>query len=84
METTRFILLVSLGLVLVMLWQAFEQWAVGGGTSAMLAALGALFFAASDSALALNRFRAPFPAAQAVVLPTYYLGQWLIALSVRA
>jgi hypothetical protein len=37
----------------------------------------------SDSILALNRFRAEFRAADLIVLSTYYLSLWLIALSVR-
>ncbi len=48
-----------------------------------LAAAGSLLFLASDSMLAANRFRVPFTAAQALVLSTYWLGQWLIALSAR-
>lgn len=48
-----------------------------------LAAVGALLFLVSDSALAVNRFRVPFKAAQALVLSTYWFGQWLIALSTR-
>ncbi len=48
---------------------------------ALLACIGAVFFLVSDSALAVNRFRRPFAAAQAVVLGTYFLAQCLIALS---
>jgi uncharacterized membrane protein YhhN len=36
----------------------------------------------SDAALAINRFRRPLPAAQALVLGTYFPGQLLIASSV--
>ena len=50
----------------------------------VLAALGSLFFLASDSILAVDRFRTPFAAARPLVLSTYWLGQWLIALSARA
>ncbi len=49
--------------------------------SASLAAVGAILFFASDTVLAVNRFRRPFAAAQAVVLSTYWMGQWLIAQS---
>ena len=51
-----------------------------GGVAALL--LGAILFTLSDAALALNRFRAPFASAQATILSSYYLAQWLIALSV--
>ena len=46
------------------------------------AALGAILFLASDAVLAVNRFRRPFYWAQAVILGTYFAGQWLIALSI--
>ncbi len=51
------------------------------GTGLAIAAAGAILFLASDSMLAIDRFRIPFRAAQALVLTTYWLGQWLIALS---
>jgi uncharacterized membrane protein YhhN len=68
-------------------WQATARW-IGAGLSgvtelgALLACIGAVFFLVSDSVLAVNRFRRPFAAAQAVVLGTYFLAQCLIALSV--
>lgn len=68
-------------IILIMVWRALEQWSQLGGLPATLALAGATLFAISDSALALNRFRAPFHTAQALVLSTYYLAQWLIALS---
>jgi uncharacterized membrane protein YhhN len=48
-----------------------------------IAAAGAILFLASDSMLAIDRFRVPFKAAQGLVLSTYWLGQWLIAISAR-
>ena len=63
-------------------WQAAAQWWSVGETWALLALLGAISFTISDAALALNRFRAPFAAAPAAILSSYYLAQWLIALSV--
>lgn len=69
--------------ILVMGWLAVEQWLATRDTGALLAMIGALFFIASDSLLALNRFRAPFAAADAAVMLTYYAAQWLIALSVQ-
>lgn len=67
---------------------------VGMGTLAIYRALqipsnatfsgawGALLFLTSDTFLAMDRFRKPFPLARAAVLATYYVGQFLIALSV--
>jgi uncharacterized membrane protein YhhN len=49
--------------------------------AALLAAAGAFLFLASDAALAVNRFRRPFHLAQAVILASYFAGQWMIALS---
>ncbi|MFN2121428.1 MAG: lysoplasmalogenase [Anaerolineales bacterium] len=46
------------------------------------AGVGAVLFLSSDAVLAIDRFRRPFRAAQAVVLGTYFAGQLLIALSV--
>jgi uncharacterized membrane protein YhhN len=68
--------------IVVMAWQATGRWSTIGGTSATLSLAGALFFVVSDSVLALNRFRKPFPSAQLLILSTYYVAQWFIALSV--
>jgi uncharacterized membrane protein YhhN len=46
-----------------------------------LALVGALFFLASDSLLAIDRFARPFGSAVAAVMVTYYTAQTLIALS---
>jgi len=70
--------------ILAMLWQAWTRGLVLGTRGAWLAAAGAALFVVSDSALALDRFRARYRAAQAVILPTYYAAQLLIAWSVRA
>ena len=48
-----------------------------------IAALGAMFFFLSDAILAVDRFRSPFEAARAAVLSSYWIGQWLIAMSTR-
>ncbi len=68
--------------ILAMGWQAAGQWLAVREAWAVLALAGAALFVVSDSALAWNRFRAPFHASQLVVLSTYYAAQWLIALSV--
>ncbi len=52
--------------------------------SSLLAASGAVLFVASDALLAWDRFRVPFRLSRAAVLSTYFLAQWLIALSVPA
>ena len=73
--------LVYVAVILLMAWQAASRWLEVGGAGGAAAFAGALLFVASDSALAWNRFRGGFPAAQAVVLGTYFAAQWLIALS---
>jgi uncharacterized membrane protein YhhN len=67
--------------IVLMAWRALERWVQVGQVGALLAALGAVLFVISDSALALNRFKAKFRSAQALVLSTYFAAQWLIALS---
>jgi uncharacterized membrane protein YhhN len=51
-------------------------------TDTSSAAIGALLFMASDSILAIDRFRRPFRLSQAVILGSYFIGQLLIALSI--
>ena len=68
--------------ILVMAWQGWERWAHTGQPGALWAFIGAALFVVSDSALAINRFRAPYGAAQALVLSTYFAAQWFIARSV--
>ncbi|HEX2078923.1 MAG TPA: lysoplasmalogenase [Longimicrobium sp.] len=70
--------------LMAMAWQAMEWRAVVEGTPALLAAVGAVLFVASDSVLAWERFVRRHAWGQAVVLGTYFAAQWLIALSVHA
>jgi uncharacterized membrane protein YhhN len=69
-------------LITVMVVQALGSASARGSPAMMVAAAGALLFYASDAMLAIDRFRSPFVAARAVVLSAYWLGQWLIAVSV--
>jgi uncharacterized membrane protein YhhN len=71
-------------IIATMAGQAAGRWHTLGGDAALLAAIGAALFVVSDSALALNRFRAPFRAERALTLGTYWTAQTLIALSVSA
>ncbi|MGO1000814.1 lysoplasmalogenase [Lysobacter sp. CA196] len=63
--------------------QAAAVWRRRATRATALAALGGAFFVASDATLAIDRFAAPFAAASALVLATYWIAQTLIALSVR-
>jgi uncharacterized membrane protein YhhN len=51
-------------------------------TDAALAFAGALIFIVSDSFLAYDRFKKPIPRKDIFILSTYFLAQWLIALSI--
>ncbi len=74
--------LIYLIAITVMAWLSIVMFRQTGTTPALFAAVGALLFVISDSALALNRFRGRFWSADLLVLSTYYLAQWLIARSV--
>lgn len=67
--------------ILLMAWQATNRWINTNVMGSPLAFAGACLFAASDSFLALNRFRRAFKSAQFLILTTYFAAQWLIALS---
>lgn len=64
------------------LWHVNAQTRLPNLMQASLTLVGALLFIASDSLLALNRFRKPFASAQAWVLATYFLAQWCIIVGV--
>ncbi|RMH86171.1 MAG: lysoplasmalogenase [Calditrichaeota bacterium] len=63
-------------------WQALDRWMTFENGSAALAVTGAILFLMSDSALAIDRFIGKYRYAPVFILGTYYLAQWLIALSV--
>jgi len=71
------------GLVLAaMVIAAAARHAALGGDDALYALLGAGLFLLSDSLLGYRQFVRPYPGAQALILSTYWLAIWLIALSV--
>ena len=78
----RWPVLAYLGVICAMGWQALVRWRARRDRSGGLAALGALLFITSDTALAVNRFGRPFAAAPLVVLATYFAAQWFIARSI--
>ena len=78
----RLPVLLYTGTILVMAWQAWGRQQVLQTPGSMMAAIGATLFMVSDAILALNRFRHPFPSAQAWVMTTYATAQALIAASV--
>jgi len=78
--------LVYAATISVMAWRAASrsQTAAVPSTSFLLALTGACLFVASDTLLAIRRFRRPFPGAHSLELTAYWLAQLLIALSVRS
>ena len=64
----------------VMLSAAFWQYQKLDNKTALLFILGATLFVASDSILALNRFRNPFESAGVLTMSTYILAQLFIVM----
>jgi uncharacterized membrane protein YhhN len=67
--------------ILLMAWTAWSRYLLTKQGGSYLAAVGATLFVASDSFLAVNRFKGRFRSAQFLILSTYFTAQWLIALS---
>ena len=67
--------------ILTMAWRALNRWAANRGRQEALAAVGAILFVASDSMIAINRFQGRFRLAELLILATYFVAQWMIALS---
>ena len=62
-------------------FSAFGRFEAFQSTHTMLGAVGATLFMISDGVLGWNKFKNKFPLAEAIILITYYFGQWMIALS---
>ena len=81
----RIPVLLYIGVIATMAWQAWGRWLRLRSSGALRAAIGALLFLVSDGTLALNRFGTPtgsVTTATIVILYTYLTAQWLIASSV--
>lgn len=70
------------GVILIMAWQAANRWIDARLDDSLLSMIGAYLFVMSDSVLAVERFRGSWRSAPFWVLSTYFVAQWLIALSV--
>lgn len=70
-------------LIMTMGWRALaRQTSTGNQNARTWSAVGAILFVISDFVLGLNKFRAPIPYAQTIIMVNYYAGQLGIALSV--
>lgn len=78
----RLPVLIYMAIISLMAWLAISLYFQRGEGWALAAAVGAVLFVISDAALALNHFRQRFWSAQLLVLGSYYVAQWLIAMSV--
>jgi uncharacterized membrane protein YhhN len=67
--------------IMAMAVVAIERWTTLNTVASLAAATGAIIFIISDSVLAYDFFRKPFRNAQAIMLSSYWLAQWLIAMS---
>ena len=65
-----------------MSWFALSRYFDLNADRSLFAFLGSISFVASDSLLAFNKFKFAFPFAEIFILSTYFIAQWLIALSV--
>lgn len=68
--------------IALMSWLAFSLYLQSNDAKFSYAFLGSLAFVLSDSLLAYNKFKKPFALAHPFILGTYFLAQWLIALSI--
>jgi len=66
----------------LMSWFALSRYFGLNDPKSLFAFLGSVSFVASDSLLAFNKFKSSFPFAEILILSTYFIAQWLIALSV--
>lgn len=66
----------------LMIWLAVEVHAGFATPESRLLAIGALLFGVSDTLLALDHFRAPFPGSKLLILATYYLAQAGLAVGI--
>ena len=65
-----------------MSWLALSRYFELNDHKSLFAFLGSVSFVASDSLLAFDKFKSAFPFAEVFILSTYFIAQWLIALSV--
>ena len=68
--------------IAVMSWMALSRTIENHNHHTLHAFLGSVAFVISDSLLGFNKFKSPVPLAHVWILATYFLAQWLIALSV--
>lgn len=68
--------------IVTMAWLALSRYLAVGDDKTLYAFVGSIFFTVSDSLIAYKKFRSPFPFAEVFILASYFIAQWLIALSI--
>lgn len=77
----RIPVVVYVAVLAAMAAQAAAVWRRRADAAGVAAAIGGACFVFSDATLAIDRFAAPFAAAQALVLASYWAAQWWIGRS---
>jgi uncharacterized membrane protein YhhN len=80
--TMKFPVTIYVFVIVTMAALAAERFIQLGGSKTLCAFAGAVLFIVSDSSLAIDRFMKKIKYAQALILGTYFVAQWLIAMSV--
>ena len=71
----------NIRVILIMSGLAWERHLQLELPQTLFAACGAILFLISDAMLAWNRFRMKFKSAQFLIMGTYYVAQWVLAMS---
>jgi uncharacterized membrane protein YhhN len=82
LERLKIPVLVYATAIALMSWMALSRTIENHNHHTFHAFLGSIMFVISDSLLAYNKFKSPIPLSAVWILGTYFLAQWLIALSV--
>lgn len=82
LESLKIPVLVYATAIALMSWMALSRTIENHNHHTLHAFLGSVMFVISDSLLAYNKFKSPILYAHIWILATYFLAQWLIALSV--
>jgi uncharacterized membrane protein YhhN len=81
MTTLKIPVLIYTFTIAIMAWTAIELYLTTSSINYLYSAIGAILFMISDGVLAFNRFRQPIKQERIIVLSTYFMAQWLIAIS---
>ncbi|MFT7683517.1 MAG: putative membrane protein YhhN [Moritella dasanensis] len=73
---------VYMSIIVIMAWVSGERYFGLDSSASLYAFIGAIVFLFSDATLAFDRFKKQFHSAYGVIIVSYYLAQYFIALSV--